>query len=101
MTPEKIGAITAFVVALVSVLVTIFNLKKSAQKDEVMLLREEVTRLHQQLENLEQERIADRASMEKTMQQNYLFQASIAELRIEVSMLRSENQMLRKKIEGA
>lgn len=56
MTPELILAISAFVTAFFTAIISVIQSGKTAKKDEVQLLRDEVTRLQKRIEDLEQEK---------------------------------------------
>ena len=56
MTPELILAISAFFTAMVTAIITLIQSNKTAKKDEVALLRDEVKRLQERVGNLEKEK---------------------------------------------
>lgn len=56
MEPDNILALSAFVTAVVGAIISIISSRKSAKRDEVQLLREEVTRLQGRIAGLEIEK---------------------------------------------
>ena len=81
MTPEIILALSALMTAIVTGVISIITSRKSARKDEVQLLREEVARLQKRISDLEKEKED--------------WQTKYDQLHEEVILLRDENSELR------
>jgi outer membrane murein-binding lipoprotein Lpp len=119
MNSEIIIALSAFITAILAAAGTFYANKKAARKDDVAMLRDQVSSLYAQIETLEQDRVQSRKEFEALLDENYALRSEvsqlsiqiqklqselqdgialrleIAELKIEVNMLRSENKSLR------